>query len=172
MSYCAREREGIKPVAQQTANSPILAGLYHHLAQEFVIQLGQQCDVTKIKTITTNGAHRSLVLMAMHTMLTLFPTVRSLTIMRCEGSSPMNWEKVLEMGEFVGTEERAFFFISSTVVVHLHAEVSDTDGQLQTEKNNVRNARSTFLKFQINSGWGDYSTVHTVSVDGSPGDDR
>ena len=61
---------------------------------------------------------------------------------------------------------------SVQIRVDLHAEVSDSDGQLQTEKNNVRNARSSFLKFQINSGWGDYSTVHAVSVDGAAGDDR
>jgi hypothetical protein len=67
--------------------------------QEFVIQLGAMCDVTKIKTLTTNGKQTCSQKPNDASYSPLF-SVRSLVIERCEGSSPTTWEKVLEMGAY------------------------------------------------------------------------
>jgi hypothetical protein len=37
---------------------------------------------------------------------------------------------------------------------------------VQVETNNVNRATANYLKFKINGGWADYSTVHSVSVEG------
>eukprot|EP00949_MAST-11_sp_MAST-11-sp1_P004929 g4929.t1 len=90
--------------------------------QEFVIKLGSTSQITRIKTLTTN--------------------VKKLVVERCEGVTPVSWEKVYDM------------------------EIPDTDGRLQVESNQVQRITANFLKFKLTSGWGDFATVHKVSVEG------
>ena len=89
--------------------------------QEFIIQLGQTAQVTRIKTLTTN--------------------VRRVVVERSEGVTPSSWEKVYEM------------------------DIPDVGGRLQVESNQVQRISANFLRFKIISGWGDFATVHKVSVE-------
>lgn len=68
--------------------------------------------------------------------------VRNLTIEKCEGSSPTSWEKVTVM------------------------ELEDNEGRLQVESVTVRKFECSFLKFRIENGHGDHSTVHRVFCEG------
>ena len=53
-------------------------GLY---PQEFILALDDASEVSRLKTFTTN--------------------VRHLVVERCEGSNPISWEKMFELGEFL-----------------------------------------------------------------------
>ena len=93
--------------------------------QEIVLKLGSTAQVTRIKTLTTNA--------------------RKILVERCEGVTPISWEKVLEL------------------------EAPDTDGRLQVESSSVSKLTANFLKIKLLSGWGDYVTIHRIQVEGKTG---
>lgn len=69
--------------------------------------------------------------------------IRELTVEACTGSSPTAWKEIFDTA------------------------VDDTEGQLQTFREEPdRTFSATYLKFKITTGWGDYATVHKLSVTG------
>lgn len=46
-------------------------------------------------------------------------------------------------------------------------ELSDTEGELQTEKTHVPMASATYLKFKILSGYDDFVSVQAIEVEAS-----
>ena len=90
--------------------------------QEFVIKLGSTAQVTRVKTLT--------------------PHVRKIVVERCEGVTPISWEKLFDL------------------------ECPDTDGRLQVESTVVNREPANYLRFRIESSWADFVTVHSVHVEG------
>lgn len=90
--------------------------------------------------------------------------VRALEVYRCEGATPVSWEKVFDVGACCACVH--FVCVADLLSMMLLAEMSDTAGAAQVESNQVNRAAASFLKFVILSGWDDFVTVHRVSVEG------
>uniref|UniRef100_K3WRE4 F5/8 type C domain-containing protein n=1 Tax=Globisporangium ultimum (strain ATCC 200006 / CBS 805.95 / DAOM BR144) TaxID=431595 RepID=K3WRE4_GLOUD len=61
----------------------------------------------------------------------------------CSGPAPTKWEKLYD------------------------SKLSENDGNLQIESENVKLGDASFIKFKILSGWNDFVTLNRVSVEGS-----
>lgn len=66
-------------------------------------------------------------------------SVKRFVLEYCDGDSPDKFKPVFEV------------------------ELADKNERLQTEVHQV-NCQAKFLKFTIGSGWGDFASVHRVSV--------
>mmetsp|Transcript_14894 Transcript_14894/g.47477 ORF Transcript_14894/g.47477 Transcript_14894/m.47477 type:complete len:138 (+) Transcript_14894:51-464(+) len=73
----------------------------------------------------------------------LCTNVRQLEVERCEGPTPVSWTNMFS------------------------TELSDTDGDLQTEKTHVPMLNATYLKVKILSGYDDFVSVQAVEVEAS-----
>mmetsp|Transcript_5739 Transcript_5739/g.20593 ORF Transcript_5739/g.20593 Transcript_5739/m.20593 type:complete len:139 (-) Transcript_5739:2067-2483(-) len=91
--------------------------------QEVIIKFPAPVFITKVKTMTTN--------------------VRNLCVDKCDGASPVSWERVYAV------------------------EVGDADGRMQVEATQTPKLSATFLKIRILDGWDDFTTFHRLIVEGS-----
>eukprot|EP00743_Colponemidia_sp_Colp-15_P003468 GILK01003745.1.p1 GENE.GILK01003745.1~~GILK01003745.1.p1 ORF type:complete len:143 (-),score=11.31 GILK01003745.1:180-566(-) len=97
----------------------VSTGLY---PQELLVQFDAPASIRRVK-LTSTG-------------------IRRIIIEGCEGSSPVNFEKLTEQ------------------------DLTDRSGRLQNETISLTSARSLrFLKLIISSGWSDFCSIHKLSVE-------